>query len=98
MFFIIRRKLFLKVFDDSVSYFYLPNLQSFKTGEGSFWKTTSLSLSSNSKIINFSVYLPNLQSFETGNESFFEITSLSLSSNSKIINFSIYIFLIYNHS
>ena len=63
-------------------YLYLPNLQSFQTGDHSFQETTSLSLSSNSIKLYFSLYLPNLQSFKTGNQSFEETTSLSLSGNS----------------
>ena len=70
----------------------LPNLQSFKTGGGSFFKTTSLSLSS--MIIKFDYLtfsnLPNLQSFETGNNSFCNTRSLSLSS--MIIKFDNLIF------
>ena len=71
----------------------LPNLQSFETGEASFFETTSLSLSS--MIIKFDYFtfsnLPNLQSFETGEGSFFETTSLSLSSNSIQFYFSLYL-------
>ena len=67
----------------------LPNLQSFKTGDRSFYYTTSLSLSS--MIIKFDYLtfsnLPNLQSFKTGWKSFEKTTSLSLSS--MIIKFSI---------
>ena len=67
----------------------LPNLQSFKTGDYSFYNTTSLSLSS--MIIKFDYLtfsnLPNLQSFITGERSFNKTTSLSLSS--MIIKFSI---------
>ena len=60
----------------------LPNLQSFEIGNDSFYKTTSLSLSS--MIIKFDYLtfsnLPNLQSFETEYNSFYKTTSLSLSS------------------
>ena len=67
----------------------LPNLQSFETGDNSFYKITSLSLSS--MIIKFDYLtfsnLPNLQSFKTGNGSFWDATSLSLSG--MIIKFSI---------
>ena len=62
----------------SIFSFYLPNLQSFKTGETSFMITPSLSLSSNSIQFYFSIYLPNLQSFETGDESFSESSLFSI--------------------
>ena len=70
---------FLKLMESTSLVFYLPNLQSLKTGEKSFYQTTTLSLSSNSIIFYFSLYLPNLQSFITGYESFDKTTSLSLS-------------------
>ena len=81
----------MKVFDYRYGYIYLPNLQSFKTGNESFFETTSLSLSGNSIQFYFSLYLPNLQSFEIGKESFYETTSLYLSSNS--IQFFFYSYL-----
>ena len=75
-----------------ISYFlYLPNLESFKTGNYSFYHTTSLSLSSmNIKVIIFISNLPNLQSFKTGDWSFSSTTSLSLSS--MIIKFDYFTF------
>ena len=78
----------------------LPNLQSFETGGRSFYKTTSLSLSSMIIKFDYSIFsnLPNLQSFETGNFSFRNTLSLSLSSmNIKLDYLSFQIFLIYNH-
>ena len=45
---------------------FLPSLQSFETGNGSFKETRSLSLSSNSIQFYFYSYLPNLQSLEIG--------------------------------
>ena len=74
-----------------ILYLYLPNLQSFKIDNNSFYKTTSLSLSSNSIQFYFSLYLPNLQSFITGKESFQWTTSLSLSSSSIKFYFSLYL-------
>ena len=67
----------------------LPNLQSFKTGLGSFSSTTSLSLSSMIIKFDYLIFsnLPNLQSFITGDYSFYKTASLSLLS--KIITFSI---------
>ena len=60
----------------------LPNLQSFITGKESFYKTSSLSLSSMIIKFDYLIFsnLPNLQSFKTGKESFYDTTSLSLSS------------------
>ena len=67
----------------------LPNLQSFETGNKSFCKTRSLSLSSIIIKFDYLIFsnLPNLQLFETGDYSFRDTTSLSLSS--MIIKFSI---------
>ena len=53
----------------------LPNLQSFKTGNYSFYQTTSLSLSSNSIIFDYLIFsnLPNLQELEIGEGCFREV-------------------------
>ena len=83
----------MKVFDYLIIYISnLPNLQSYKTGLNSFYKTTSLSLSSMIIEFDYLIFsnLPNLQSFETGDQSFYKTTSLSLSR--MIIKFDYLIF------
>lgn len=67
--------------------FDLPQLKTFIAGNRSFYKTTSLSLSSDFFIIVL-LYLPQFTTFKPGCEAFFSTRRLSLSSINRFIYLS----------
>lgn len=58
----------------------LPQLETFKTGEGSFYSVGSLTIESILISIDW-LDLPNLKKLVIGRDSFYKVSTLTLSSN-----------------